>query len=169
MFNGPLTSTDRSTFPYLYGPTFPYLYGPTFPYLYGPAFIFLSGPTFIYLYGHTSIDICWPVFILPSVVDKVLHMKNEISCTTTALPQHYQGTIAALPRHYQGTITALPRYYQGTIAALPLHTAGRDTVTCSPAGHFDVDCVACREERFHVAPSPGMTTHSLLGCEHKRH
>ena len=78
---------------------------------------------------------------------------------------HYHGTTTALPGHYYCTTTALPRHY----AALPLHTAGRDTVTCSPAGHFDVDRVAWREERFHVAPSPGMTTHSLLGCEQNRH
>ena len=136
--------------------------------------------------------------ILPSVVDMVLHMKNEISCTTAVLLHHYQGTVTVVPRHYHsttrtlllryhgttralllhyhdpttvlpGTIAALPQHYQGTVAALPLHTAGRDTVTCSPAGHCDEDSVACREERFHAAPSPGMTTHSFVGCEHNRH
>ena len=82
---------------------------------------------------------------------------------------HYRGTATSLPGHCYCSTTALPQHYQDTITALPLHTAGRDTVTCSPAGHCDEDVVACREERFHAAPSPGMTTHSFVGCEHNRH
>ena len=70
--------------------------------------------------------------ILPSVVDMVLHMKNEISCTTAVLLHHYQGTVTVAPRHYHSTTrtlllryhnttTALPQHYQDTITALPRH------------------------------------------------
>ena len=79
-----------------------------------------------------SIHTSWIAqFILPSVVDMI--MKNEISCTTTALPRHYQGTIAALPRHYYCTTTALPGHYCCNTTALPQHYQG--TITALP-GHY---------------------------------
>ena len=79
--------------------------------------------------------------ILPSVVDMVLHMKNEISCTTAVLLHHYQGTVTVVPRHYHsttrtlllryhGTTTALPGHYYCTTTALPGHCCCTTTTHC---------------------------------------